>query len=214
MAWKKGAVWQAQPLGVFWGLDRRQEFRNDVLNWVMDVEKTQRYARRLEQVLTSGLDQDALARALAEFDDLFVNGRLVHAKEVAEMVWGLPGDPDYHWTDARPDLSLPEKKSLVLENIRLFAEGGDQELTRLFYAQTAYIRFRGARIRVERVLQDDGGFILYRALDEEAYYLDVMKNMSFAYYSECYRLSKPQGEAFLAKPSYEAALGNPGEPER
>lgn len=180
----------------------------------MHEQKTIAYAQQLERVLTSDLSQEDLAAALARLDDLYVNGRLVALKETAAKVWGLPGDPDYVWEDARPALSLEEKQRLILDVVGVFKAGGDSDVPKLYHAILQYIRFRGERIRIKAVLSDGWGYTLYRALDEEAYYLEVTQNMSFAYYSNCYRLSLAQGDAFLAHPSYEAALGNPGEPER
>jgi hypothetical protein len=180
----------------------------------MDEKKTIAYAQQFDRVLTSVLSKEDLASALSSFDDLYVNGRLVALKEIAAMVWGLSGDPNYVWEDARPELSLEEKQRLILGVVGVFKAGGDSDVPKLYHAILQYIRFRGERIRIKAVLSDGWGYTLYRALEDEAYYLEVTKNMSFAYYSDCYRLSLAQGEAFLVHPSYEAALGNPGEPER
>ena len=178
------------------------------------TETTLDYARRLDRILADELTGEALASALAQLSPLYVDSRLVELQKAAAMVWGLPGHPDYTWEDARPDLNQADKKALIRGVLASHLAGVPTELPQLFHRKTAYIHFRDARVRVEEVLFEAWGYILYRALDTDAYYLNVCKNMSFAYYDETYRLTKAQGEAFIAKPSYEAALGNPGEPER
>jgi hypothetical protein len=177
------------------------------------AQKTADYAYHLDRVLASELPPDALAAELALLDSLFVNGRLVVLKEIAAMVWGLPGDPDYGWEDARPDLSQAEKQRLILDMVGVFKAGGDALVPELYHRTPRYIKFRGERIKIKVVHSEAWGYVLFRALEEEAYYLEVLKNVSAVYYNETYRLTTAQGEAFLARPSYEAALGNPGEPE-
>lgn len=178
------------------------------------TDPTRDYARHLDRILADDLNGDALASALDQLSPLYVDSRLVELQKTAAMVWGLPGDPDYTWEDARPDLAQADKQALVRAVLTSHLAGAPTELPQLFHRKTAYIQFRGERIRVEEVLREDWGYILYRALDADTYYLNVCKNNSFAYYDETYRLSKAQGEAFISQPSYAAALGNPGEPER
>lgn len=217
MAWKKGLCGKHSPLVCFgdW-IDGRNSANSFLCYMHMEhpTDPTLAYARRLQAILAENLTDEALASALDQLSPLYVDSRLVALREAAAMVWGLPGHPDYTWEDARPDLTQADKQALLREVLASHLGGAPVELPTLFHRKTAYIHFRDERIRVEEVLHEAWGYILYRALDEEAYYLNVMKNMSFAYYDETYRLDKSQGEAFIAQPSYAAALANPGEPER
>jgi hypothetical protein len=178
------------------------------------TDPTLDYARRLDRILADDLTSEALASALDQLSPLYVDSRLVELQKTAAIVWGLPGHPDYTWEDARPDLTQADKQALIRAVLTSHLAGAPTDLPQLFHRKTAYLHFRDARVRVEEVLREDWGYLLYRALDTDHYYLNVCKNMSFAYYDETYRLSKAQGEAFIAHPSYEAALCNPGEPER
>lgn len=105
---------------------------------------------------------------------------------------------------------FPEKPQAVKLEV-LIAEGkkmlkGKYELERLFSLYPRFITVNALSIEVEELAKENYGFILYRAVETEIHYLEVVRNHSAAHWEETVLLTAEEADEFRSAPSYEFAL--------
>jgi hypothetical protein len=59
------------------------------------------------------------------------------------------------------------------------------------------INFEGKEIEVEKILEDHFNFILFKAMDSENYYLDILLNHSFNYYDKLVKVKQDDIQDYL-----------------
>lgn len=169
----------------------------------------------LREVLNSGKDENEVLVGIAEIKKDVRNGRLLGQIEQIEASWGKSILPEYEFVDLCPELPIEDKRGRIKKLLEEKIKGNTTFDEIKFFDQVRrQIKFKEEWINIEKVYENGWGFILYKSTDDPFYYLDVLKNHSFVQWTELFKLTKSQGEEFLANPSYEKAMGNAAIPEK
>ena len=64
------------------------------------------------------------------------------------------------------------------------------------------IIYNSQTIKVIEICREEFGFILFKAVNRGEYYLDIVRNHSFAYWSEIIEVSEEAANELIAEPTY------------
>jgi hypothetical protein len=160
------------------------------------------------------INRSSIAGLIKKYESKPMGGVVRNWVLQLEGLLDIPDDETHAFKDLRPDLDANAKLMMIRDTFEKFLNNEFREGVRLYKYYTKYLIVDLQKIEVEEVCREDFGFILYRTVNGEDYYLDVLVNQSFAYWSENCKLLAADAEAFLKKPNYLAALSLLGKHKR
>jgi hypothetical protein len=105
--------------------------------------------------------------------------------------------------DLHPELSIDNKKDILRTALSdlLMSQYKDHPI--LYAHCIDHIYFGGDKIEVTEICREDWGYIIFKAVGNNDYYLDLMMNKSSAYWSETRKIDEAAAESLIADPSVE-----------
>jgi len=150
------------------------------------------------------VDYDTLAEALARYRAGSMNGAVGELVTQLECNLGIYRNELMGFRDREPGIDALTKRRGILAGLEAALRGDFDAPARPYELFIQRLRVDGAYLDVTELCRAQWAFILFRATTG-AYYLDVVKNHSAAYWTECARVDAAEAEALVAEPTPEHA---------
>lgn len=172
------------------------ETDKDFISQLLDILESKREVKAL---------QFESRKIIKYFDEKSVNGAIRSLTCQLECNLNIFESETLSFKDLRPELSENEKR---LSIIVAFKEAlkGNLNFENTYETYIKYVIYNSDKIEVTEIYRENFGFILFKAVNSNEYYLDVMKNHSFAYWSELARITPSDAEELLKNSSYQNSL--------
>ena len=119
-----------------------------------------------------------------------------------ECLLGIFESETLAFKDLKPGLNLTERQRIIQDQFERFLNHEYRQVDVIYEIYTRYLMYNSDKIEVEEILRENFSFILFKAIHSNEYYLDVVKNHSFAYWTETCNLPAAEAEAFIKKSGY------------
>jgi len=147
------------------------------------------------------VDYAELGQALARYRAGSMNGAVGELVTQLECNLGIFRHETLGFRDREPGVDVATKRRAILAALEGALRGDfDAPAAHPYDLVIQHLVFDGEKLDVTELCRAQWAFILFRATTG-AYYLDVVKNHSAAYWSECARIDEAEASALLADPS-------------
>ena len=105
--------------------------------------------------------------------------------------------------DLHPELGNDNKKDILRTALSDLLMSQYKDHPKLYDYCIDYIYYGGTKIEVTEICREDWGYILFKGIGNNRYYLDLMMNKTFAYWSETRIIDEAAAKSLIADPSIE-----------
>jgi hypothetical protein len=172
----------------------------------MDKQEEKEFVRsilELTGVSTRQIDRSAVVALIKKYQAKPLNGLVRNWTTQLECLLDIFKSPTLSFEDLMPDLDQESRRRMIWDKFEKFLAGNfEDEDSEPYRIYTKYIIYNSKRIEVKELCRENFGFILFRAVDGNDYYLDVVLNQSFAYWNETCMVPAADAETFLNNPGY------------